>query len=406
MDIRTNPTNLTAPTIDAPVRIGGLLVKNRLFKPAMSEQLADRKNNPRAHLMAALYRRWAEGGIGLMTSGNLMVDRGALGEPSNVVLDEKSDLQAFRDWVGGARAGGVKFFAQLNHPGKQIPKFLHSRPMAPSAIPIQGPLAAGFNPPREMTAADIERVIALFAQAARLAREVGFDGIQLHAAHGYLINQFLSPRHNRRKDEWAEPTRFLLAVLNAVRTAVGNDFPVIVKLNSSDFETGGYSETDAIAVMKRLESAGIDAIEISGGTYESQAMTGEGQGKGGYFVDFARGARTQLRIPLIVTGGFQSRAHILDALQDGVDMVGIGRALVLDPDLPNRVMAGETGEFRNHMRRSGWTRLDSVAMLSWFEMQMLRLARGKTPKPDMHVARAVWHALTHAGPKAFAPRRG
>lgn len=389
-----------------PIRIGNLEIANRLFKPAMSEQLADRNHNPKAELMGRLYRRWAEGGIGLMCSGNIMVDRDALGEPSNVVLDEQSDLDAFRRWVAAAHTEGTRFFAQLNHPGKQIPRFLHSQPMAPSAIAIEGSLASGFKPPREMTQADIERVIALFAQAARLARDVGFDGIELHAAHGYLINQFLSPKHNKRSDEWGEPTRFLMAVYDAVRAEVGHDFPVIVKLNSSDFEKGGYSEKDALQVMLLLEQAGIDAIEVSGGTYETQAMTGEGQGKGGYFVEFARQAKERLNVPVIVTGGFSRRADVVAALEDGVDMVGIGRALVLDPDLPRKMLAKHELPFASHMRRSGWKFLDTVAMLSWFEMQMLRLGRGQEPRPRMHVLRAVWHAMSHAGLKAFAPRRG
>lgn len=401
----TLPAEPTAAVIDVPVVIGSLTVRNRLFKPAMSEQLADRNGNPRPEL-AALYRRWAKGGIGMMSTGNIMVDRGFLGEPSNVVLDEHSDPEAFRQWVKGAHASGTAFIAQLNHPGKQVPKFLHSQPMAPSPIAIQGPLANGFNPPREMTSEDIQRVIGQFATAARMVKEVGFDGVQLHGAHGYLLNQFLSPRHNRRKDEWGEPTRFPLAVYRAVRAAVGDDFPVIIKLNSSDFEKGGYSEADAIEVMKQFEAAGIDAIEVSGGTYEAQAMMGEGRSKGAYFIEFARGAKSQLQIPVIVTGGFQTRDQVVSALNDGVDMVGIGRALILDPDMPGKIIAGDDSEFRNHMRRSAWRYLDSISMLSWFELQMLRIARGQQPVPDMHVSRAAWHAITHIGFKAFAPRRG
>lgn len=405
IDIST--TAAEADLLGSPFQIGRLTVKNRLFKPAMSEQLADRHHNPRADIMARLYARWAEGGIGLMLSGNIMVDRNALGEPSNVVLDAQSDLDAFRQWVAGAKTQGVRFFAQLNHPGKQIPRFLHSQPMAPSAIPIEGPLASGFKPPREMTEEDIGRVIGLFADAARMAKEVGFDGIQIHGAHGYLVNQFLSPRHNRRTDKWAEPALFLMTVYAAIRAEVGDDFPVIIKLNSSDFEKGGYSEADAIEVMLKLQQAGIDAIEVSGGTYEAQVMMGEGQqGHGGYFVEFARGAKAQLDIPVMVTGGFRTRGHVVEALSDGVDMTGIGRPLILDPDLPSKMLAGEEGAFTGRMRSSGWKYLDSISLLSWFEMQMLRLGRGLEPRPEMHVARAVIHALSHAGFKVLAPRRG
>ncbi|MFV0338087.1 MAG: NADH:flavin oxidoreductase/NADH oxidase family protein, partial [Chthoniobacterales bacterium] len=395
-----------------PIKIGSLEIKNRLFKPAMSEQLADKYHNPKGELLGTLYHRWSQGGIGMMITGNIMVDQNALGEPSNVVLDEHSDLAAFRTWIKKGRANGTRIFAQLNHPGKQVPKFLDSQPMAPSPIPIQGPLAAGFNPPREMTSEDIQRVIGLFAQAASLSKEVGFDGIELHGAHGYLINQFLSPKHNQRKDEWAEPTKFILAVYHAVRAAVGDDYPVIIKLNSSDFEKGGYSEDDAIKVMLEMEKAGIDAIEVSGGTYEAQVMMGEGdenvaaKPRGGYFLKFARGAKTQLKIPVFVTGGFRSHSHVLQALEDGVDMVGIGRALVLEPDFPNKIMAGEEGEFQNDIRRSCWAYLNTISQLSWWESQMLRIATGEEPDPELHIARAAWHAFTHVGIKAFAPRRG
>ncbi|MFV0446486.1 MAG: NADH:flavin oxidoreductase/NADH oxidase family protein [Planctomycetaceae bacterium] len=394
--------------INQPITIGSLAIKNRLFKPAMSEQLADKYHNPKGELLGNLYRRWSEGGIGLMTTGNIMIDHNALGEPSNVVLDDKSDLAPFRQWLERGRTNGTRVFAQLNHPGKQVPKFLSSEPIAPSPIPIAGPLASGFNPPREMTVADITRVIQLFAQAAGLAKDVGFDGIQLHGAHGYLINQFLSPVHNQRQDEWGDRTKFLMEVYHAVRAQVGNDWPVTIKLNSSDFQKGGYSETDAIAVMLKLEAAGIDAIEVSGGTYETQKMMGEDNDRpaGGYFIEFARGAKTKLNIPVFVTGGFQQRAHVVAALEDGVDMVGVGRVMILDPDFPNKIMAGDNSVFQNDMRRSGWKYLNTISQLSWWESQMLLIAHGQATRPDLPVCQAAWHALTHVGIKAFAPRRG
>lgn len=324
----------------------------------------------------------------------------------NIILDEKSDLEPFRAWVEGAKVNGAAFFAQINHPGKQVPKYLESKPMAPSAIPIQGPLASGFNPPREMTGQEVERVIRQFATTAKLSKEAGFDGVQIHGAHGYLVNQFLSPKHNMRTDHWGDGKQFLLSVYRQVRAAVGNDFPVIIKLNSSDFEKGGYSEKDAIQIMKMLEQEGIDAIEISGGTYESQSMVGNGQKAGGYFLEFARGARRELKVPLIITGGFQSRQHLEAALKDNIDMVGIARPMILKPNLANEVMSGSNEIYRNDMRRSCWKYLNTVSMLSWWESQMLRIAKGKSPNPEMHVSHAVVHALTHVGMKAFAPRRG
>lgn len=392
--------------ISKPLTINRLKIKNRFFKPSMSEQMADKNGNPNALLLSRLYKTWARGGAGLLLSGNIMVDRNALGEPMNIILDEKSDLEPFKIWVDSAKTNGAAFFAQINHPGKQVPKFLDSKPMAPSAIAIEGPLASGFNPPREMTVQDIERVIGQFATTAKLCKEAGFNGIELHGAHGYLINQFLSPRHNKRTDKWQDGELFLTTVYKKVRSAVGDDFPVIIKLNSSDFENGGYSEADAINVMKKLELEGVDAIEISGGTYESQSMTGEGQESGGYFLEFARGARQKLNIPLIITGGFQSKRHVEAAINDNIDMVGIGRPLILKPNLPNEILAGNNEVYQNDMRRSRWKYLNIISMLSWWESQMLRIAKGKQPNPNMHVFHAVIHALTHVGMKAFAPRRG
>ncbi|MGF1696234.1 NADH:flavin oxidoreductase/NADH oxidase family protein [Vibrio lamellibrachiae] len=392
--------------LNATTKINQLSISNRIFKPAMSEQMADKHGNPKHELLGNLYRSWANGGVGLMVSGNIMIDRNALGEPLNIVLDEQSDIEPFKHWVKAAKVNGSRFFAQINHPGKQVPKFLDSQPMGPSAIGIEGPLASGFNMPREMTEEDIQRVIGQFATTALLCKNAGFDGVEIHGAHGYLINQFLSPRHNQRNDKWKNGQLFLMEVYHAIRSEVGDDYPLIIKLNSSDFEKGGYSESDAIEVMKALESVGIDAIEISGGTYESQSMTGDGQKAGGYFLEFARGAKKQLTIPLIVTGGFQQKSAMETAIEDGIDMVGVGRPLILNPNLANEVIRGVDDVYPNDMRRCGWRYLNIVSMLSWWEAQMLKVAKGEQPDPNMHVIHAVKHALTSVGVKAFAPRRG
>lgn len=369
--------------IERTFKLNQTTLKNRIFKPAMSEQLADSQGNPKAELMAKLYRTWGYGGAAMLITGNIMVDRKALGEPSNVVLDEASDLGKFRRWVNAVKPTGSLLFAQLNHPGKQVPRFLDSQPMAPSAVPIGGPLAAGFKVPREMTAADIARVIGQFATSACLAREVGFDGIEIHGAHGYLINQFLSPKHNQRTDEWSDGLRFVSEVYSAIRRAVGPEFPVLVKLNSSDFEKGGYSEADALRVMKAMEELGIDGIEISGGTYESQSMTGEGQEAGSYFLNFARGASENLNIPVLLTGGFQSAVQIDAALADGIDMVGVGRPMVLKPNFVREILHGSQEVYPNSIRRSSWRFLNLAAMLSWWELQMLTIANGKTPNLEI-----------------------
>ena len=175
----------------------GIVLKNRLAKSAMSEQLADGRHDPTARL-ERLYRVWAENDIGLLISGNIMVDRGHLGEVKNVVLDDRSDLAEFRRWTAAGRAHGTHFWAQLNHPGKQTPKMLTPQPVAPSAVPLGHGLEQSFNPPRALDDAEISAIIGKFARSALLAKEVGFTGVQIHGAHGYLVSQFLSPLHNQR----------------------------------------------------------------------------------------------------------------------------------------------------------------------------------------------------------------
>ncbi|MEC8427816.1 MAG: NADH:flavin oxidoreductase/NADH oxidase family protein, partial [Pseudomonadota bacterium] len=278
----------------------GFQSKNRFFKSAMSEQLADGNHNPTFGLQR-LYKVWAEGGLGIIVSGNLMVDREHLGEPKNVVLDAFSDLQKFKAWTQAGSANGAKFWAQLNHPGKQAPKFIQPNPVAPSAIALEGGLQANFNKPRALQDSEIQSIIAKFAQSARLAKEVGFAGVQIHGAHGYLINQFLSARHNQRDDSWGgsiqNRMRFLLEIYNAVRQQVGSNFPVGVKLNSADFMRGGFTEAESMTVVQSLAEAGIDLIEISGGSYEAPAMADGVQQKNStikreaYFLEYAEKVR-------------------------------------------------------------------------------------------------------------------
>ena len=165
----------------------GTVIKNRLFKSAMSEQLGDKQHNPTQGL-ANLYRRWAQGGLGLAMSGNIMIDRNALGEPKNVVLDERSNLNLFKNWTSAGTQDGTNFWAQLNHPGKQIPNFMTKEPVAPSAIALKRGLEKGFNKPRALEEKEILGIINKFATAARLAKEVGFTGVQIHGAHGYLAS--------------------------------------------------------------------------------------------------------------------------------------------------------------------------------------------------------------------------
>ncbi len=278
----------------------GAVLKNRFFKSAMSEQLADRAHNPTPQLLT-LYKVWAEGGTGLVVSGNIMVDRKHLGEPRNVVLDDASDLEKFKAWTKAGSAEGAQIWAQLNHPGKQVPNFIHKEPVAPSAIPLARGLEKNFNKPRALEEREIVEVIVKFVNAATLAKEAGFHGVQLHGAHGYLISQFLSPRHNQRQDKWGgsldNRMRFVVSIYQAIREKLGSNFPIGIKLNSADFTKGGFSEEDSLLVVQKLGDLGFDLIEISGGTYEQPAMADGIKQKDStikreaYFLEYAENAR-------------------------------------------------------------------------------------------------------------------
>ncbi|MCG8564003.1 MAG: NADH:flavin oxidoreductase/NADH oxidase family protein [Desulfobacterales bacterium] len=411
--------------MDSPVALPcGESIPNRFLKSAMSEQLGDRSHNPRPGLAQA-YATWARGGVGLNVSGNIMIHRSALGEPRNVVLDDQSDLAAFRAWTEAARANQSHFWAQLNHPGKQIPSFLCKEPVAPSAIPLGRGLEKVFNAPRALEEGEIIAIIQRFGEAAAQAREVGFTGVQIHGAHGYLVSQFLSPRHNQREDEWGgspeNRMKFVMAVYQEMRNRVGKDFPIGIKLNSADFMKGGFTQEESMDVIKALSQAGMDLIEISGGTYESPAMMGskkdkktEGRVKEStrkreaYFLAYAEAVREITQTPLAVTGGFRSARGMQAALDSGAtDFIGIARPLALVPDLPNQVMDNPDFALDLKIPGTGIRGLDTALGIGlvWFEQQIHRMAKGLMPKEDMSAWRTVWMQLTGMGLTAFKKRR-
>ncbi len=407
---------MTSP-LAVPFQLGNkATIRNRFFKSAASEQLGDRNRNPKQGL-ATLYRTWAEGGSGLVMTGNVMVDRSALGEPYNVVLDHQSDLDAFRSWAQAGKVDGAHIWMQLNHPGKQSPKQVCPEPMAPSAVPLGPALSSGFNPPRALTEAEIEAIISRFARAAALAQQAGYTGVQIHGAHGYLVSQFLSPHHNRRDDKWGgsleNRMRFVLEIYAAIRAATGPDYPIGIKLNSADFQKGGFSEDDSIRVVKALEEAGIDLIEISGGTYEAPAMMKgkreknvreSTQKREAYFLQYAAELRKTVNVPLVVTGGFRSRVGMEEALNSGAtDMVGLCRPLILRPDLPNAALADPDFRYELKEPSTGIRALDLMTMigLTWYEGQLWRLSRGKPTRtnlpPKLVALSIIWKSLT--GPR-------
>ncbi len=393
----------------------GQVVPNRILKSAMSECLGTPTHAPSPGL-ARLYARWAAGGTGLLITGNVMIDRRALGEPGNVVLEDGRDLELFSRWAEAATANGTQCWMQLNHPGKQSPKFLSPATVSPSAVGFGPAMAKAFAVPRELTQPEIEDLIARFGRSAGLAKEAGFTGVQIHGAHGYLVSQFLSPHHNRREDRWGgsleNRARFGLAVYDAVREAVGPDFPVSIKLNSADFQRGGLSEEDSVEVMRMLEGRGIDLVEVSGGTYEAPAMTGHRQRastreREGYFQDFVVRARETLTVPVCITGGFRSCAGMEGALRDGADMVGLARTLAIQPEFSAEVLAGADPKSLVRPLSTGLKAVDRVAALdiTWYESQLARMGAGKDPAPKLGAWPALLSTVSRTGIQAFKMRR-
>lgn len=364
----------------------------------MSEVLAGPDGAPNA-LHERLYRTWADGAAGLLLTGNVMIDRNALGEPGNVVVEDERDIEALRRWAAAGTRHGAQLWMQINHPGKQAPKGLNAETVSPSAVGFKPDLQPFFAAPRELTPAEILLLIARFARTAGIAQRAGFSGVQIHGAHGYLVSQFLSPYHNRRTDDWGgnpqSRRRFVLEVLAAIRKETGEDFPIGIKLNSADFQRGGFTQEESLETVLALAEAGIDLIEISGGTYEAPAMTGVAQAaapvrestrqREAYFLDFAEKVRRLTTVPLMLTGGFRTPSVMAEAVAGGsVDLVGLGRTLALDPALPRLLLEGKTPRHEIHPIRTGIAAIDRVGQLeiTWYERQIRRLAQGRRSAPD------------------------
>ncbi|MEU4666954.1 NADH:flavin oxidoreductase/NADH oxidase family protein [Amycolatopsis sp. NPDC023774] len=377
----------------------GAVLPHRLGKSALSEQLGDRRNAPTREL-AELYRTWAHGGSGLLVTGNVMVDPAALGEPRNVALPAVPDPAAYEPWARSVAGTDAQLWVQLNHPGRQSPRFLSRQPVAPSAVPFGNRgVRTAFAAPRALTGDEIETIVDRFALAARTFVDAGFTGVQLHGAHGYLISQFLSPLTNLRDDEWGrDRSRFLLELVRRVRAAVGDGVPVSVKLNSADFQRGGFDEDESLRVVRALSDAGIDLLEISGGTYEKAVMMGSGREstarREAYFLDYAAKARQVSDVALMVTGGFTTAAAMAEALRSGaLDVIGLGRPLTVDPDLPGRLLAGEDARAERLCPHTGIRLADSLLEVQWHTQQLHRLAAGKPADRG----RGAWRALVHTG---------
>ena len=393
------------------------------MKSALSEALGDRRHAP-DHRLSQLYRRWGTGGYGLIVTGNVMVDRRHLGEPGNVVIEDDRDLDALSRWAKTTKDAGVPIWVQLNHPGRQSnPLALGYTPVAPSPVAMQ---MIGATTPRELTGAEIEEIIDRFAAAAVVCETAGFDGVQIHGAHGYLVSQFLSPMSNRRTDEWGgDPERrrrFVLEVVRRIRSRVSPGFAVTIKLNSADFQRGGFSEEESREVLAALAGEGLDLIEISGGSYESPAMMGTAaastRAREAYFLEYARTVREVVGdIPLAVTGGFRTGSAMESAVDAGeCDIVGIGRPTVTTPDAADVILSRRAPAVRSHQIRYGMRnllgrvtdvkQLDGILDLSWHTDQLHRLGSGLDPDPDRGRFVTTLAMVRRNGRGAFRRKRG
>ena len=385
-------TNLLAQALRLP---NGSVLRNRLAKSSMSETLATYDNHATDRLVG-LYRRWAASGIGRLFTGNVMIDRRAIGEPGNVVIEDEADLPVLQRWARSATDQGAALWVQLNHPGKQAPKGLNANNLAPSAVPFRADMAAFFETPREATGAEIQEIIRRFGESAAICQKAGFSGVQIHGAHGYLVSQFLSPHHNQRTDEWGgspeKRRRFVLAVYHEIRRRVGAGFPVGIKLNSADFQRGGFSDEESMATIAALAEAGIDLIEISGGTYEAPAMSGgfhkaqkaSTVAREAYFLEFAEKVRAKVKVPLMVTGGFRSAEGMNAALRSGaLDIVGLARLMAIDPDAPAALLQGRDSPHRVRAITTGIKPVDRMGVMEilWYSRQLVRIAKGGNPRP-------------------------
>ncbi len=328
----------------------GSTLPNRLAKAAMEENMAAPGQLP-SPAMHSLYQAWAQGGVGLIITGNVMVDGRALTGPGGIVLERDTPLDSFTEWARVARQRGAQVWMQINHPGRQVMADMGGTAWAPSAVALDlGKHSKLFAQPQAMTEAEIQETITRFADTAQAAERAGFTGVEIHAAHGYLISQFLSPLTNQRNDAWggtlAKRARILLDVVRAVRARVRPDFCVAVKLNSADFQRGGFSQDDAKHVIQWLNELSVDMVELSGGSYESPAMQGhtaDGRtlAREAYFLEFATALAGVARMPVMTTGGIRRRVVAEQVLNSGVAVVGIATALAMVPDLPTQWLAGQ-----------------------------------------------------------------
>jgi len=370
----------------------GAQLSNRLAKAAMEENMSDPGQLPGPAIFR-LYQRWAKGGSGLLITGNVMVDGRAMTGPGGIVLEKETELAPFKDWAQAAKKNNTQIWMQINHPGRQVYAAMGGDVLSPSSVPLDlGKHSKLFGQPRAMTHKEINNLIQRFVDTAIKAEQAGFDGIQIHAAHGYLLSQFLSPLTNKRNDEFGgsieNRMRLLFNIIKAIRENVASEFAIAVKMNSADFQRGGFDADDAKQVVVAMNALAVDLVELSGGSYESPAMQGttaDGStlAREAYFLEFAKDIAHLATMPIMTTGGIRRLATAEQVLAEGVDMVGMGTALAMNPALPNDWQVNSQVVAHSATVRWKDKTLSSVATMAVIKRQLQRMGKGKNPKVNV-----------------------
>ena len=383
-------------TVFTPITLpNGATLPNRLAKAAMEENMAETGHLPGDDIFQ-LYKIWSSGGTGLLITGNVMVDHRAMTGPGGIVLEANTPLEPFEKWVKAGTQNGTKMWMQINHPGRQVYAAMGGQVLSPSDIALNmGKHSKLFTKPSPMTETDIWALIQRFVTTASRAVEAGFNGIQIHAAHGYLLSQFLSPLTNKRPDHWGgsleNRARLLYEVVKAIKQVLPNNIAIAVKLNSADFQRGGFDSNDALAVVRALGDLNVDLVELSGGSYESPAMQGnttDGRtlDREAYFLEFAKEIAKQAPMPIMTTGGIVRLPVAQKVLDEGVNMVGIGRALAFNPNLPD--MWKTSPDFKAILPNVKWKdkTMAALATMAITKRQLQRMGKGKAPKSNLSPA--------------------
>ena len=371
--------------IDTPFKLPcGAVLKNRIAKAALTERLAKSDHLPNAY-HTTLYKHWASHEAGMLLSGNILVDKRYLESTGNVVVEKNTSPEPFRKWTKEVLDYGNHFWAQLSHAGRQSSIFSTRNPVSASDVRLNK--MGLFAKPTALSESGVEDVIERFTYGAKFSKEVGFTGVQFHAAHGYLISQFLSPTTNKRSDQWGgsieNRSRLLFRIIELSRKELGSSYPISVKLNSADFQKGGFDEKDSRFVIKGLEERGIDLLEISGGTYEKSAMFGIGLKEStlrreAYFIDFAKDLKKECSLPLMVTGGFRSLDFCNEALKQGeLDIIGFGRPFLIQEDFPQGFLKKSNIKVDDPELKILDKNNADAAEAGYYDLQIKKLSKGK-----------------------------